>query len=257
MAAFKEHIKFSCGFGCTYAAGLAYLGAGWTHSIMAGAVCGISGMLPDLDSASGRPVREMFGLTAAIVPLLMLPRLQSLGLTVEQAILIFAVVYVAIRFGLSSLFKRLTVHRGMFHSIPAALIAAEVGFLVHHCDHEGGAWLLAGGVFLGFLSHLILDEIYSVDSTGALKKSAGTAIKFASKSIPANLTTYTILAALTYVVVMDLGYVRPLDFSIHYLTGQEKAVDSQQKPLQLPPRTIRPVSTEETPLNFKQEHTIQ
>jgi len=245
MAAFKEHIKFSCAFGVGYGAALTYLGVGWTHSLMAGAVCGVSGMLPDLDSDSGRPVREMFGLTAAIVPLLMLPRLQEIGLTIEQAILILAAAYVFIRFGLSALFKRLTVHRGMFHSVPAALIAAEIGFLAHNCDHETGAWLLAGGVLLGFMSHLMLDEIYSVDSTGAYKKSAGTAMKFASKSMPANLATYSMLAALTYVVVMDLGYVRPINFSVN-LSGQT----AQQTPIDLPPRTIRPASTGQTPLHF-------
>lgn len=252
MAAFKEHIKFSCALGAGYTVALGYLGADWTHSILAGAVCGVSGMLPDLDSASGRPVREMFGLTAAMVPLLMLPRLQAIGLTIDQAILILAIVYVSIRFGLSSLFKRLTVHRGMFHSIPAALIAAEIGFLAHNCEHADGAWLLGSGVFLGFLSHLVLDEIYAVDSTGAPKKSAGTALKFATKSIPANLTTYAILAGLSYVVFMDLGYVRPINVSFHYLTGGQET--ARPLPIQLPPRTIRPASTEQVPLKFNQPH---
>lgn len=249
MAAFREHVTFSCVIGASYTGGLAYIGVDWTHSLLAGAVCGVSGMLPDLDSDSGRPVREMFGLTAAIVPLLMLPRLQSLGMTLEQAILLLACVYVLIRFGLSYMFKQLTVHRGMFHSIPAAVIAAEIGFLAHSCPEAGGAWVLGGGVLLGFLSHLVLDEIYSVDSMGRAKKSAGTALKFLSNNLWANLATYTILAGLTYVVAMDAGYVRRFDVHFNYL-----AADRKEPPFQLPPRTIRPASTEGTPINFARDH---
>ena len=45
-----------------------------------------------------------------------------------------------------------------------------------------------GGVMVGFLSHLLLDELYSVDIRGVkvkLNKYAGTAVKLASPSFPA------------------------------------------------------------------------
>ncbi len=62
---------------------------------------------------------------------------------------------------------------------------------------------------LGFLSHLVLDEIYSVDMNGmALRfnKAAGSALKFFSKSWAASLGTWSLLGALTYLVGADLGY---------------------------------------------------
>src|SRR5438132_10271343 len=133
MAAFKQHLMFSCALGAGYSLALRYLGFEPTHAALAGALCGASGMLPDLDSASGRPVRELFGLTAAVVPLLLLHRLQDAGLTAEGMILLMAGLYLAIRFGAAWLFSHLTVHRGMFHSVPAAFIASEITFLAHNC----------------------------------------------------------------------------------------------------------------------------
>jgi hypothetical protein len=59
---------------------------------------------------------------------------------------------------------------------------------------------------LGFLSHLVLDEAYSVDFTGArlrLNRYAGSALKLASRSWAATLTTYLLLAALAYLAWLD------------------------------------------------------
>ena len=54
---------------------------------------------------------------------------------------------------------------------------------------------------LGFLSHLVLDEIYSVDFMGArlhLNKYAGSAVKLVSKSWSATLTAYALLGMLAW-----------------------------------------------------------
>ncbi len=71
-------------------------------------------------------------------------------------------------------FERLTVHRGLFHSLPALLVAT--GLLALWT--EGYMRLvLALAFFVGGLSHLILDEIFSVDWEGRrLKRSFGTAL---------------------------------------------------------------------------------
>ncbi|MFO0999054.1 MAG: metal-dependent hydrolase [Planctomycetaceae bacterium] len=53
-----------------------------------------------------------------------------------------------------------TVHRGMFHSIPALIIASEVTFLAYHSSDMKVRILMAIGTGLGFLSHLVLDEMY-------------------------------------------------------------------------------------------------
>ena len=65
---------------------------------------------------------------------------------------------------------------------------------------------------LGFLSHLILDEIYSVDINGLrvkLKASAGSALKFFSSSIVASMVCYGMLGALQRSVLTGLLMLAP------------------------------------------------
>jgi hypothetical protein len=146
----------------------------------------------------------MFGLAAALVPLLLIPRMVHAGLTREAILASVLFGYVFIKYVVANVFRRLTVHRGMYHSIPAMLVAGLVVYLAYHSPDRGVRLLLAGGVMLGFLSHLVLDEIYSVDLRGVrikLKSSAGTAFKFGSSSLAATATCYAILGGLLY-----LGY---------------------------------------------------
>lgn len=212
MAAFRQHVRFSSLLGIGYAASLLAAGFEWTHGILAGALCGVAGMLPDLDSDSGRPVREVFGLAAIIVPLLLFRRIERSGLSPEGAVVWAGAIYLAIRFGAARLFKRMTVHRGMFHSLPAAVIAAEAVYLADNASGPVGRLTLAGGMFLGFLSHLVLDEIYAVDVRGLkvrFNRAAGSALKLFSPSVPASLAAWLLLGGLTYLVALDQGLVRP------------------------------------------------
>lgn len=222
MAAFREHITFSSCLGAAYGFALSRLGYNWIHCALAGALCGVAGMLPDLDSASGRPVRELFGVFAVVAALLLSRRMQEAGATPEGIILAAAVVYMVVRYGVSWLFRHLTVHRGMFHSLPAAVIAAELVFLTHISPDAMAGAVLGGGVFLGFVSHLVLDEIYSVDLRGLhvrLNQAAGSALKLASPNLPSTLFTWGILAGLAYVIGVEQGYVQPIQPPAHFLSA--------------------------------------
>ena len=53
----------------------------------------------------------------------------------------------------------------MFHSLPAAVIFGEIAFLLASGDDWRLRAFKAGGVVIGFLSHLVLDEIYSIEWT--------------------------------------------------------------------------------------------
>jgi hypothetical protein len=203
MASYRGHLAFAAGLGVVYGGfGLLHWGqVHWGAALLAMGLTTLGGLLPDLDSDSGVPVRELFGIAAAVIPFLIYERLRNTQLTAEQVIVLLAVVYILIRYVLSAIFKRWTVHRGMFHSVPALLIAGLAFFLGYHGSTRFMRVYLAGGVMLGFLSHLLLDELYSVDFTGAhlkLNKYAGTAFKFYSRSWPATVTTYVLLAALGY-----------------------------------------------------------
>jgi hypothetical protein len=243
MAAFREHVTFSSLIGAGYAGVLAWSGMEWAHSALAGALCGIAGMLPDLDSDSGRPVRELFGVTAVAVPLLLMRRMQEGGISPEGTVLFAGLLYLIVRFGVAAVFRRLTVHRGMFHSLPAAVIAAEIVFLAHDCPEPHGQFVFAGGVLLGFLSHLVLDEVYAVDARGLtlrLNKAAGSALKLFSQSIPATLATWLLLGFLTYLVGMEQGWVRPLHLSFNYATADRAMKRQQLLPANIPGRQPAP-----------------
>ena len=94
----------------------------------------------------------------------------------------------------------------MYHSIPAMLIAGLCVYLAYHSPNRNIRLLLGCGVMLGFLSHLVLDEIYSVDWQGLkpkLKSSAGSAVKFFSPSLPATAFCYLLLGGLLYLAYLD------------------------------------------------------
>ncbi len=205
MAGFKTHITTSCTLGAGYAALGAYHGLPVEASIVAGCLCGVGGMLPDIDSDSGVPLRETMSFFAAVAPMMLVDRFQHLGWNYEQMVLAGAASYLTVRFGVAKLLKRFTVHRGMFHSIPALLIFTGVAFLVSGSTNLHLRYFKAGGVFLGVLSHLMLDEIYSIEWTGGrwrFKKSFGTAIKLWGDDLWGNFSVYWKLAV---VVVMILS----------------------------------------------------
>jgi membrane-bound metal-dependent hydrolase YbcI (DUF457 family) len=215
MAAFREHVIFSSGLGVAYGAA-AWAGLGFTpvQASLAAVMTAVAGMLPDLDLDHGRPAQELFGLLAGVAPLLLVGRvLQWLHLTPDREMVMLGMValYALIRYGLSRIIPYLSVHRGMFHSIPAMLIAAEVAYLTYPSDSARVKFLVGAGVALGFFSHLLLDEIYSVEISGVkvgLKKSSGTAIKMFGEAFFPNVLTFALAGTLSYATLMDAGLIR-------------------------------------------------
>ncbi len=205
MAGFKTHVTTSTVLGAAYGAGaFAVYDAPWQSCLLATGLCGVSGMLPDLDSGPGRPLRESVSFAAAVVPLLLIHRWQRFHMEPDTMVLAGGLVYFLIRFGLGRLLSSLTVHRGMFHSVPALAIVGELAYLI--CDHEQ-PWLrvfLATAVMIGFASHLVLDEIWSIDMRHfRLKSSSGTAIKFWGDCWWSNMLTYTGVAILALLIMAD------------------------------------------------------
>ncbi len=208
MASYRGHLAFASACGAVYGGiGANPIGLSVPTALLGGGFTVIGGLLPDLDSDSSVPVRELFCLLAAFVPLLMLHRLHHSSLAQEEILLFLSGVYLTIRYGLSRIFNRLTVHRGMFHSIPALGIAGMVVFLSYQSPDLRIRLFLAGGTALGYLSHLILDELYSVDFRGVrlkLRSSAGSAFKFTSSSFFATAFTYSLFGALLYLTLWEL-----------------------------------------------------
>jgi len=206
MAGFRTHITVSSALGVA-AGAIAVNPLSFTTetAVLVAGLTGAGGMLPDLDSDSGIPLRETFSLAAVVLPLALIPRMQ-LHLSQEGILAALLFSYLAIRYLGARVFKHFTVHRGMFHSIPAVLIAGLVVYLGYHSPDRRVRLLLAAGVMIGFLSHLVLDELYSVDLRGMkvrLNQFAGTAVKFVSPSIAATATCYALLGGLAYLAYLD------------------------------------------------------
>jgi hypothetical protein len=202
VANFQGHLTVSASLGLAYGAvGVASWQLDWAPALLGAGLTTLGGLLPDLDSDSGVPVRELFNLAGAMTPVLLLPRLYEYQLTVDQIIVTVAAVYLLVRFGASQVFKRLTAHRGMFHSLPAMLIAGLAVFLLYHNPNVYVRAYLAGGTMIGFLSHLVLDELFAVDFMGLtprLNRYAGSALKLWSSSLTATTLTYLILVAMIF-----------------------------------------------------------
>ena len=206
MADFKTHITTSCVLGGGYAALGAYYGLPIESALVAGGLCGVGGMLPDIDSESGVPVRETMGFAAAVTPMLLVDRFQHIGLNYEQMVLAGGSSYLFVRFGIARLLMRYTVHRGMFHSIPALLIFTGLAFLICGSTNLHLRYFKACGVFIGVFSHLMLDEIYSIEWAGGrwrFKKSFGTALKLWSDSLWGNFSTYWKFAAVVVLILSE------------------------------------------------------
>src|SRR5947208_12653748 len=66
MASYRGHLAFSTVLGAAYGAGAIWqFQIPWAPAALGGGLTALGGLLPDLDSDSGVPVRELFGLAAA------------------------------------------------------------------------------------------------------------------------------------------------------------------------------------------------
>jgi membrane-bound metal-dependent hydrolase YbcI (DUF457 family) len=151
------------------------------ENLVAVTMAGVLGsVLPDIDLKDSRPSRAMFAGLAIFFSFAVLFNAAT-QLSIAELWILWLGTLLAVRYGLHSIFHRISVHRGIWHSILAAVFCAIVTAIVfYHLLNKpaGVAWLAAAFMFLGYMTHLTLDEIYSVDVMDTrLKSSFGTALK--------------------------------------------------------------------------------
>lgn len=180
MADFKTHLI--CGTAASGAAATSLLIAGALPrdaALGCFALGAIGSLLPDVDLDHSIPARVAFRVVSLVGAFMVVLAL-SPHFSLAELIVAWAASYLALRHGLFGLINTITVHRGLVHSLPAAtaFALATVSLTYHLLDCEPRkAWL--GGLFVGggFLVHLLLDELFSVDLLGRrLKRSFGTAV---------------------------------------------------------------------------------
>lgn len=152
------------------------------ESLIAVTTAGIVGsVLPDIDLKDSRPGRALFfGLAVFFAFVALFHGAGKYSIT--ELWLMAGAAFLFVLYVVHAIFHRISYHRGIFHSIlAAAFFACVTAIAYRHLlgRHEGVAWLAAGFMFAGYLVHLVLDEIYSVDVMDTrIKASFGTALKF-------------------------------------------------------------------------------
>ncbi len=204
MANFNTHLAVAAvGSGLCATVALAGHAAPQSYLLTLTLAGTIGGILPDIDLDKAIPSRMLFaalGAVSAFIALFTLSRQYSIA----ELWIVWLAVYLAVRYGGHRFFQQNTRHRGIFHSLLAGLFFMALTAIVF--DRAFGepaklAWLTGLFVLIGFIIHLVLDEIYSVDIEGAtIKKSFGTALKlFDYHSLRASGLMGAALAGLVFV----------------------------------------------------------
>jgi hypothetical protein len=184
MANFKTHLSVASTLSGILAIGCLEAGiAAPKEVVMYFAAGSMGGILPDIDSDYSTPLQIMFSIFAVVLAFLTVFS-QAGAYSIVELSLLWLFVYASIRYMACRLFARFTVHRGTFHSLLAALFFWFLTTaLTYHVFALSPlhAWLTGGFVGLGYVIHLGLDELYSVDLMGtSIKRSFGTALKVVS-----------------------------------------------------------------------------
>ncbi len=150
-------------------------------NLVAITMAGVLGsVLPDIDLKDSRPSQAMFSGLAVFFSFAVLFE-NAAKYSIAELWIMWLGTLLFVRYGLQAVFYRLSIHRGVWHSLLAAAFSAAATAVVFAYvlgRHEGVAWLAAGFMFIGYIVHLALDEIYSVDVMDTrIKASFGTALK--------------------------------------------------------------------------------
>lgn len=192
MGNFQQHMTCSTVTGVVYGGAAFALGFHAPSCVLAAGLCSVAGMLPDIDSDTSRSFQECIYFAAGIGGIMAIQFCRKFGVDPEITMLVAAFAFFFIRFGVGEIVQKITIHRGLFHSIPAAVLAGEIVFFLSTGDLYV-RFLKGAALTCGYLSHLILDEVYSIEVKNGVhvKKSFGTALKFYnSKKLGSSMLLY-------------------------------------------------------------------
>lgn len=209
MASFEQHMNISIiGTGIVlaplYSAGLIEM----SSSIIALSLGIIGGMLPDLDSDNSKPLRATFKIVSTFVPLVLI-LLYFSSLSMLELVGLWMLFSIVLHVTLFEFFLKVTTHRGVFHTIPMGVVFGLLTFMAASSLFnvpEKNALLYGFFLSYGFILHLILDEIFSVNALGvSMKKSFGSALKmYDKKNMIGTFALYIFIGA--FIVLKDFNF---------------------------------------------------
>ena len=173
------------------------------ENLVAVTLAGVLGsILPDIDLKDSRPSKAMFAGLGVFFSFAVLFAVAT-KYSIAELWILWLGTLVGIRYGLHAVFHRLAVHRGIWHSLLAGVfcsVATAIVFYQLLGRPEGVAWLAAGFMMIGYVTHLVLDEIASVVVMDPrIKASFGTAMKlFDSRNLTASAAMAAATAAAVY-----------------------------------------------------------
>lgn len=181
MANFRTHL--TGGAVVAAAAAFASYGEGLSNAAETQALFAVgtvASLLPDIDADDSKPLRGVFDIAGLVAGFL-----TAFAFAERFALLelvgIWAGTWLFVSWPLRLAFARFTVHRGIWHTLLMALVLALVAAMLSELLLRLGAtlaWLVGGFVLLGYVTHLVLDEVASVDLLGRqVKRSFGSALK--------------------------------------------------------------------------------
>jgi len=208
LANFKTHVLFGTIFGIIFAISIYLLNFVTNFIILlaAGFISFVGSFLPDIDSDTGSTftiIFTLFSIFIGILTFFILIRIPNVQFYLKIILsFVSSLLFYIIGGGI---FKKFTRHRGIIHSIPVAIIFLFSFLFVSRFfginDFE--RIFLSLSLFIGFISHLVLDEIYSTKNflgiTYGVKKSFGSALKFNSKSFSVSIIAYSLIIILILV----------------------------------------------------------
>lgn len=158
------------------------------ENLVAVTMAGVLGsVLPDIDLKDSRASKTMFaglGIFFSFAALFS----AATKFSIAELWIIWLGTLVLVRYGLHYVFHRTSVHRGVWHSLIAGVFCSVTTALAFYYvlkKPEGVAWLAAGFMMIGYVTHLVLDEMYSVDVMDTrIKASFGTALKVFDRRYP-------------------------------------------------------------------------
>lgn len=184
----------------------------------------IGGVLPDVDAEESWTLDLAFTLFALLGSFFVMLS-QVARLSIGELVMLWLVTYLFIKLAVCELFIRCTVHRGIFHSLPAGVFCGGLtAALLYHLFHQAPWFCWIVGLFVtgGYLVHLVLDELYSLNlfGEGGTSSSLGTALKIWSNDPWAAFTMY-LAAGMVVLLTPGLPDVLARLFSRHTLEAMQ------------------------------------
>ena len=151
----------------------------------------LGSVLPDVDLKDSRSSRIIFFALGLVLSFVVLFSVVS-HYSIAELWIIWIGSFLLVRYVGHLLFHNFAVHRGVFHSVLAGVFFLMATAAIFHHGFKADpriCWLSGIFMFFGYLVHLLLDEIYSVDFNGnRVKRSFGTALKlFEHRNVAASL----------------------------------------------------------------------